>query len=110
VELYNRRLGGGYKPEKIKPPIGGFIIRGPLLIPFGIPTQIFFSDTRHQKRSSASLNEYFGNAVAGKKPKLGNKMELIEVPLSPYFVGILLSASINSSAEAVIISVFAPNP
>ncbi len=55
--------------------------RAPLLIPFGIPTQVFFSDTRHQKQSLASLNEYFGNAVAGKKPKLGNKMELLEVPL-----------------------------
>jgi len=54
--------------------------RAPLLIPFGIPTQVFFSDTRRQKRSLASLNEYFGNAVAGKKPKLGNKMELLEVP------------------------------
>jgi len=39
-----------------------------------------FSDTRHQKQSLASLNEYFGNAEAGKKPKLGNKMELLEVP------------------------------
>ena len=57
------------------------IIRAPLLIPFGIPTQVFFSDTRRQKRNLASLNEYFGNAVAGKKPKLGNKMELLEVPL-----------------------------
>jgi hypothetical protein len=56
--------------------------RGPLLIPFGIPTQVFFSDTRHQKQSLASLYEYFGNAVAGKKPKLGNKMELLEVPFS----------------------------
>jgi hypothetical protein len=55
-------------------------LRGPLLIPFGIPTQVFFSDPRHQKQSLASLNEYFGNAVAGKKPKLGNKMELLEVP------------------------------
>ncbi len=43
-------------------------LRAPLLIPFGIPTQIFFSDTRRQKRlpagkagSLASLNEYFGN-------------------------------------------------
>jgi len=42
--------------------------RAPLLIPFGIPTQVFFSDTRHQKRqpageaeSLASLNEYFDN-------------------------------------------------
>ncbi len=42
--------------------------RAPLLIPFGIPTQVFFSDTRHQKRqpaseegSLASLNEHFGN-------------------------------------------------
>ena len=58
------------------------IIRAPLLIPFGIPTQVFFSDTRRQKRNLASLNEYFGNAVAGKKPKLGNKMELLEVPIS----------------------------
>ena len=61
--------------------------RAPLLIPFGIPAQVFFSDTRRQKRqpageagSLASLNEYFGNAVAGKKPTLGNKMELLEVP------------------------------
>jgi len=30
-------------------------------MPFGIPTQVFFSDTRRQKRSLASLNEYFGN-------------------------------------------------
>ncbi len=66
-----------------------FQIRASLLTPFGIPTQVFFSDTRHQKRSLASLNEYFGNlpagqvgAVAGKKTKLGNKMELIEVPIS----------------------------
>ena len=69
------------------------LARTPLIIPFGIPTQVFFLDTRHQKRqpaseagSLASLNEYFGNlpllagAVAVKKPKLGNKMELIEVP------------------------------
>jgi hypothetical protein len=61
--------------------------RGPLLIPFGIPTQVFFSDTRHQKQSLASLYEYFGNAVAGKKPKLGNKMELLEVPYRhPFFL------------------------
>jgi len=46
-----------------------------------------FLDTRRQKRqpageagSLASLNEYFGNVVAGKKPKLGNKMELLVVP------------------------------
>jgi len=58
--------------------------RAPLLIPFGIPTQLFFSDTRHQKRSLASLNEYFGNAEAGKKPMLGNKMELLEVPNSVF--------------------------
>jgi hypothetical protein len=52
-----------------------------------MPTQVFFSDTRRQKRppageagSLASLNEYFGNAVAGKKPKLGNKIELLELP------------------------------
>jgi hypothetical protein len=25
-------------------------------------------------------DEYFGNTVAGKKPKLGNKMALLEVP------------------------------
>ncbi len=68
--------------------------RAPLLIPFGIPTQVFFSDKRHQKRSLASPNEYFGNRVkvrwtfepacaeARKKPKLGNKMELLEVPYS----------------------------
>ena len=44
------------------------ISRAPLLIPFGIQTQVFFSDTRRQKRqpageagSLASLNEYFGN-------------------------------------------------
>ncbi len=60
------------------------IFRAPLLIPFGLPTQVFFSDTRHQKRSLARLNEYFGNAVAGKKPKLGNKMELIEVLFNHY--------------------------
>ena len=67
--------------------------RAPLLIPFGIPTQVFFSDTRRQKRqpageaeSLASLNEYFGNLLlpvgrrrSRKKPKLGNNMELIEV-------------------------------
>jgi len=42
--------------------------RAPLLIPFGIPTHVFFSGTRRQKRqpageagSLASLNEYFGN-------------------------------------------------
>jgi hypothetical protein len=58
-----------------------FDLWGPLLIPFGIPTQVFFLDTRHRKQSLASLNEYFGNAVAGKKPKLGNKMELLEIPL-----------------------------
>ncbi len=77
------------------------LLRAPLLIPFGIPTQVFFSDTRRQKRqpageagSLASLNEYFGNRAkvrwtfepacveASKKPKLGNKMELLEVPLN----------------------------
>ncbi len=57
------------------------LLRAPLLIPFGIPTQVFIADTRRQKRSLASLNEYFGNEVAEKKPKLGNKMELLEVPL-----------------------------
>ena len=57
-------------------------LRAPLLIPFGIPTQVFFSDTRRQKRNLASLNEYFGNAIAEKKPKLGNKMELLEVPIN----------------------------
>ncbi len=43
-------------------------MRSPLLIPFGIRTQVFFSDTRRQKHqpageagSLASLNEYFGN-------------------------------------------------
>ncbi len=43
-------------------------IRAPLLIPFGIPTQVFFSDTMRQKRqpageagSLASLNKYFAN-------------------------------------------------
>ncbi len=51
----------------------------PLLIPFEIPRQGFFLDTRRQKRSLASLNEHFGNAVAEKKPKLENKMELLEV-------------------------------
>ncbi len=63
--------------------------RAPLLIPFGMRTQVFFSDKRRQKRqpageagSLASLNEYFGNAVAGKKPKLGSKMELLEVPFN----------------------------
>ena len=56
-------------------------IRVPLLIPFGIPRQVFFSDIRHQKRSLASPNEYFGNVVAGEKTKLGNKMELLEVPI-----------------------------
>ena len=72
-------------------------IGAPPLILFGIPTQVFFSDIRRQKRqpageagSLAVLNEYFGNLplpageVAGKKPKLGNKMELLEVPLSKY--------------------------
>ena len=53
--------------------------RAPLLILFGIPTHVFFSDIRHQKRSLALLNEYFGNAVAGKKSQLGNKKELLEV-------------------------------
>ena len=56
-------------------------IRAPLLIRFGIPTQVFFSETRRQKRSLASLNEYFDNAVAGKKNKLGNKIELLEMPI-----------------------------
>jgi hypothetical protein len=45
-----------------------------------MPPQVFFSDTRHQKRSLAPLNEYFGNAVAVKKSQLGNKKELLEVP------------------------------
>ncbi|MBN4072621.1 hypothetical protein JYT74_01145 [Crocinitomix catalasitica] len=58
------------------------IFRKPLLIPFGMPARVFFSDTRQQKWSLASLNEYFANAVAGKKTKLGNKMELIEVPFN----------------------------
>ena len=49
-----------------------------------MPTQVFFSDTRHQKRSLASLNEYFGNAEAGKKIKLGNEMELLEVPFNKF--------------------------
>ena len=56
------------------------LFRAPLLIRFGIPTQVFFSETRRQKRSLASLNEYFDNAVAGKKNKLGNKIELLEMP------------------------------
>ncbi len=43
-------------------------------------TQGFFSDTRHQKRSLAGLNEYFGNEVAGKKNKLSIKIEFLEVP------------------------------
>ncbi len=47
-----------------------------------MPARVFFSDTRQQKWSLASLNEYFANAVAGKKTKLGNKMELIEVPFN----------------------------
>ena len=44
------------------------ISRAPPLIPFGIQTQVFFSDTRRQKRQPAgeagrlsSLNEYFGD-------------------------------------------------
>jgi len=64
------------------------LFKAPLLVPFGIPTQAFFSDTRRQKRQSAgeagslaSLNEYFGNAEAGKKPKLGNKMVLLKVSI-----------------------------
>ena len=32
--------------------------------------------------SLASLNEYFGNVVVGKKTKSGNKMELLEVPFN----------------------------
>ena len=69
-------------------------IRAPLLIPFGIRTQVFFSDSRRQKRqpageagSLALLNEYFGNlriqagAVAVKKPKLGSKIEVLEVSI-----------------------------
>ncbi len=43
-------------------------------------TQVFFSDMRHQKRSLARLNEYFGNEVVGKKNKLSNKIEFLEMP------------------------------
>ena len=75
------------KYQKLQILVDRIYYRAPLLIPFGIPTQIFFSDTRHQKRppageagSLASLNEYFGNEVAGEKPMLGNKMELLETP------------------------------
>jgi len=57
-----------------------FNLRTSLLISFGIPKQVFFSKTRHKKQSLASLNEHFGNAVAEKKTKLGNKMELLGCP------------------------------
>ncbi len=49
-----------------------------------MPSQVFFSDIRRQKRSLASLNEHFGNAIAGKKTLLENKTELLEVPKSKY--------------------------
>ena len=68
------------KYQKLQILVDRIYYRAPLLIPFGIPTQVFFSDTRHQKRNLASLNEYFGNEVAGEKPMLGNKMELLETP------------------------------
>ncbi len=45
-------------------------------------TQEFFSDTRHQKRSLAGLNEYFGNEVAWKKNKLATKVGFLEMPIS----------------------------
>ncbi len=45
-------------------------------------TQGCFSDTRHQKRSLAALNEYFGNEVAGKKNKLATKVGFLEMPFS----------------------------
>ncbi len=45
-------------------------------------TQEFFSDTRHQKRSLAGLNEYFGNEVAGKKNKLATKVGVLELPFN----------------------------
>ncbi len=44
--------------------------------------QGFFSDTRHQKRSLAGLNEYFGNEVAGKKNKLATTVGFLEMPIS----------------------------
>ncbi len=40
-------------------------------------TQEFLPDTRHQKRSLAELNEYFGNEVAGENSKLSFKIELL---------------------------------
>ena len=43
-------------------------------------TQLFFLDTRRQKRSLAGLNEYFGNEVAEKKNKLANELGFLEVP------------------------------
>ena len=66
------------------------ILRILLLIAFGLPRQVFFLDTRRQKWSLASLNEYFDNAVAEEKPKLGNKTELIEVSFN--FKSIVLGA------------------
>ncbi len=68
-----------------------------------MPTQVFFSDTRRQKRNLASLNEYFGNAVAGKKPKLGNKIELLEVPIIISFYFYTLMMSLNAE---VLVSLF----
>ncbi len=50
------------------------MLGAPLITLFGMITQDFFSDTRHQKRSLAGLNEYFGNEVAGKKNKLATKV------------------------------------
>jgi len=48
-------------------------LRAALLIPFGITTQVFFSDTRHQKLSLASLNEYFGKRSSWGKDQTGKQ-------------------------------------
>lgn len=80
--------------EKIMPFAGFTMLKGTSINSFWNTNTGIFSDIRRQKRSLASLNEYFGNrakvrwtfepacAEARKKPKLGNKMELIEVPLN----------------------------
>lgn len=61
----------------------------------------FSSDTRHQKRSLAGLNEYLGNEVTEKKSELAPKVRFLEMPLYKFmFIGLLLTLMGTQVANA----------
>ncbi len=57
-------------------------------------TQIFFSDTRRQKRSLTEINESLGDEIAGKMKTLGYEIGFLQICTSIIFLD---SASIRHS-------------